>query len=171
MPVRIPLGTRRRRRSTAALTGVLAVALGSLLGGCAGAEPLRHPVTTGGASSVLLATSRCDWAWPAPAAGRHAFTVRNASAAPARALLVDAASGAIYAQLTTLAPGTSRLVEATLPAGRYRWRCIPLDGSAIASAARTVRGTLPTGMSATVPLYPLSAEEINDAVDAYRGAV
>lgn len=130
----------------------LAVALGlAVAAGCDGTGPVagvEQPaassrasgasVPTGSGASVTVATARCDWAWPAPGVGAQRFDLRNEGDQPTRAVLVDAGTGAIYAQVTTLAPGTSRLVRVTLPAGTYRWRCVPLDGSATASAPRTL---------------------------------
>jgi high-affinity iron transporter len=82
--------------------------------------------------------------------------------------LIDATTGGIYGQVWQLGAGTSRGLDVVVPAGKYRWRCVPVTGAATVSAAAPVTGP---GGKGVRPLVPLSSEEINDAMAEYQGVV
>ena len=85
-----------------------------------------------------------------------------------RVSLIDANSGGIYGQVWQLGSGTTRPLDMVVPAGTYRWRCVPITGSATVSGTAKVTGK---GGKGVKPLYPLSSEEINDAMAEYHTAV
>jgi high-affinity iron transporter len=119
---------------------------------------------------VTIAAGSCTWSGPAPSPGRQRFTVRNATSGLYRATLGDATTGALWAETGTLAPGTSRSVRTVLPAGTFRWRCVPQEG--VSSVSRSRKAVGPgDGTPPGTPVVVLSAEEATDATTAYREAV
>lgn len=139
------------------------LALATLL--AAGCSAGQHDSASG---TITASASSCAGGWRPQPAGRQHFTVRNAGKISTRVTLIDAATGGIYGQVWQLSGGTSRPLDVVVPAGSYRWRCIPKVGRATVSAAKKVRGKGGRGVK---PLIPLSSEEINDAMSQYHTAV
>ncbi|MUN42663.1 EfeM/EfeO family lipoprotein [Actinomadura litoris] len=96
---------------------VLLAASGDVVPG--GAAPQRRVIDA--------AAGRCGAGWTAGRAGRRTLLVGNSGAAVAEVTLVDAATGAVHAEVEGLAPGTVRPVRVRLGAGAYRFRCAVED--------------------------------------------
>ncbi len=141
-----------------------ALVVASGLAGCAANAATAPPQV----HALRVDAGRCAAGWTPPAAGIQHYVVDNGSADEVRVSLVDAENGDIYGQIWELAARTRRPLDTVVPAGRYRFRCVPLQGSASVSAVHTVRG--PGGTQAR-PIVPLSAGEITGAVTTYRGEV
>lgn len=150
----------------------IVVALGCLALALAGCSSSSSGARTSGAAGALvtIGATSCAWSGPAPAPGRQAFTVRNTAKGPFRATLGDATTGVLWAETGTVAPGTSLQVRTVLPAGTFRWRCIPRAGVASVSAPRKTEGR-GDGTSPGQPVNVLSAEEATNATNGYRQAV
>ncbi|WP_242907113.1 EfeM/EfeO family lipoprotein [Actinomadura terrae] len=76
---------------------------------------------------IDAAAGRCGAGWTAARAGRQTLLVGNTGAAVAEVTLVDAATGAVHAEVEGLAPGTVRTLRVRLGAGAYRFRCAVED--------------------------------------------
>ncbi|TDD94244.1 EfeM/EfeO family lipoprotein [Actinomadura rubrisoli] len=72
---------------------------------------------------IDAAIGRCGAGWTRPHAGSQTLLVRNGGSAVAEVTLVDAASGAVFAEIEGLAPGTVRPMRVRLGAGAYAFRC------------------------------------------------
>lgn len=149
-------------RATVALSCAV-VALAACSGSGSGAADSAEAVVTIGAGS-------CTWSGPAPAPGRQQFTVRNATRGIYLATLGDATTGSLWAETGRLAPGTARQVRTVLPAGTFRWRCVPWEGESSVSRSRKTTGR-GDGTAARTPVVVLSAEEATNATTDYRQAV
>lgn len=134
------------------------LALSACSHGGGGAEP----------RTVTVSAARCASGWSPQPAGAQRFTVRNDGSTTLRVTFLDAETGGIYGQILQLAAHTTRPLAFTVPAGRYRWRCAPLRGTASVSPVEKVRGK---GGKDAKPLMPLGPDEINAAMDTYRRAV
>jgi high-affinity iron transporter len=119
-------------------------------------------------TQIRVTANSCAPNWSAQRAGKEHFTVTNASRDTTRVTFIDAESGGIYGQVWQLGPGTSQPLDFVVPAGTYRWRCVPIAGRASVSASAKVKGSGGRGVK---PLVPLSSEEINDAMAQYHDAV
>jgi high-affinity iron transporter len=157
---RIPLRTSSTRTVVALSCAAFALA------GCSGPS---GPAAAA-AAVVTIGAGSCTWSGPAPSPGRQQFTVRNAASGPYLATLGDATTGALWAETGTLAPGTSRQVRTVLPAGTYRWRCVPRQGVSSVSPSRRTAGQ-GDGTRPGTPIVVLSAEEATNATTGYREAV
>ncbi|MCO6009621.1 EfeM/EfeO family lipoprotein [Actinoallomurus purpureus] len=105
---------------------------------------MRAPVLVAGAALLLAVAG--DVARPAPAAptaaaaieagasgcgtgrlplrpGRQALLLRNDGGTATNVTLTDPATGAVYAELESLGPGTDRVLRITLGPGSYAFRC------------------------------------------------
>ena len=155
------------RLTAPVVTGLLLVSLA----GCSGSDSSAARDAGG---VVTAGTGACRWSGPAPQPGTQEFTVRNTAhgqdTGTMRLTLTDATTGGIWAQVTTLAPGSTRTVRTVLPAGSYRWRCVPLQGVAAVSGVRTTTGQ-GDGAQPGEPMTAISAEEVTNAVAVYRAAV
>lgn len=159
-----PVRTAAGARTAAVPAAVVALVAASGLSGCAGSDP----ATSSPAYALRVVAGHCVAGWTPPAAGIQHYVVDNPTADEMRVSLVDAENGDIYGQIWELAARTRRPLDTVVPAGRYRFRCVPLQGSASVSAVHPVRGS---GGAQARPIVPLSAEEITGAVATYRGQV
>jgi high-affinity iron transporter len=119
-------------------------------------------------TAIRVTASQCAPGWSPQHAGREHFTVSNATRVTTRVTLIDSVTGGIYGQVWQLGAGTSRPLDIVVPAGKYRWRCVPITGPATVSTAAAVTGK---GGKGVRPLMPLSSEEINDAMSEYQTEV
>jgi iron uptake system component EfeO len=73
--------------------------------------------------AVEASTTGCGTGWTRPHAGDQTLTLRNDGATAAGVMLVDPASGAVYAQVEGLGPGVTRRLRLSLGGGAYALRC------------------------------------------------
>ncbi|HEY7143062.1 MAG TPA: EfeM/EfeO family lipoprotein [Streptosporangiaceae bacterium] len=110
----------------------VAAAAGILISGCGGPDPHQ--------GQILVSASSCGNGWPRPAAGWHTFQIYNGSTAAAEVDLINPASGAIYAEVEALGPGTVRPMRVKLGSGAYAFRCLIEDTDAITGPVRRIGG-------------------------------
>ncbi|MGW1074760.1 EfeM/EfeO family lipoprotein [Streptomyces sp. NPDC002537] len=84
--------------------------------------------------------------------GPQMFVLRNTSATPADARLVDAATGAVHGEVEGIAPGTHRTFTARLGPGAYAFVCLPDDADPVTGPAVRIPGTGGGGGPAAVPV-------------------
>ncbi|WP_231333372.1 EfeM/EfeO family lipoprotein [Actinomadura graeca] len=99
---------------------LLAAAAGDGLPAGGAGRPARGMAARG---VVEAAAGRCGAGWTPARAGRQTLMLRNGGSAVAEVALVDAGSGAVYAEIEGLAPGTVRPMRVRLGAGVYALRC------------------------------------------------
>ena len=117
----------RRAALTAALAAALATTAG-VTGACSG----------GGAPADLISVSNggCGGSWHLAAPGWYTFQVHNAAAENADVDLVNPATGAVYAEVEALGPGTISPMRLNVGSGSYGFRCLfedfdPLTGPTV----------------------------------------
>ena len=74
-------------------------------------------------AAIEASTTGCGTGWAHPHAGGQVLPVRNDGATAADVMLIDPASGAVYAEVEGLGPGVTRQVRLTLGNGTYAFRC------------------------------------------------
>jgi iron uptake system component EfeO len=107
---------------------VLAAVAVAGLSGCGTRQP--------GGNVITVSAGACGTGWRQVSPGMQAFRIRNSSAGGAEVDLINPASGAIYAEVAGLGPGTTRPMRVDLGSGRYAFRCLlqgapPLTGPAV----------------------------------------
>jgi iron uptake system component EfeO len=106
-----PLASRALRRLTA-MTGTVAgtVLAAGLLSGCG--------TQAAGGNVITVSAGACGTGWRQVTAGTQTFQIRDSSIGGAEADLINPASGAVYAEVAGLGPGTTRPMRVNLGSGR-----------------------------------------------------
>jgi iron uptake system component EfeO len=117
---------------------------------------------------IEAAVSSCGAGWTRPRAGRQTLRVRNSGSTVAEVMLIDAATGAVYAEVDGLAPGTTRSMRVTLGAGGYAFRCADDGAGDPVTGPRTrVAGSAPGGPAA----LPVTENDLYEPTRSYRAYV
>ena len=112
---------------------LLAVALlAAGLAGC-GSQPAAGNVIT-------ISTGACGTGWRQVRAGMQTFQVRNSDTAGAEAYLINPASGAVFAEVAGLGPGTTRPMRLDVGSGSYAFRCFIQDTDTLTGPTVRVGG-------------------------------
>ena len=112
---------------------VLAVTLlAAGLSGC-GSQPAAGNVIT-------VSTGACGTGWHQVSAGMQTFQVRNSDTAGAEAYLINPATGAVFAEVAGLGPGTTRPMRLDLGSGSYAFQCFIQDTDTLTGPTVRVGG-------------------------------
>jgi iron uptake system component EfeO len=115
--------------------------------------------------AVSVSVSSCGTGWAPTAAGPHHITVHNVDSRGGEAQLIAPKTGAVFADVEPLGPGTTTTVDLTLAAGRYAWRCLMEDEPAVIGKTITLTGSA-TG--ATPGVRPVTQADLVPATKAYE---
>ncbi|TYK43688.1 EfeM/EfeO family lipoprotein [Actinomadura decatromicini] len=121
----------------------------------------------GGGLAVQAGRARCGDGWRPASAGTRTLLVHNGDSASVDVTVVDPSSGTVFAELEGVGPGTTRPLRVGLGAGTYAIGCRPAGGAAVTGPRVRVSG--PGGGARGV--RPLTANDLDPAVRAYRGRV
>lgn len=118
------------------------------------------------AYSVTAGISGCGAGWSHATAGVQAFEVKNTSIAGMEVYLQSARSDEVYLDLESLGAGSTTRAHATIPAGRYRFVCLPADADSIAGPVVTVSGATRIA-HATPGIAPVTQNDLIPAAKQY----
>ena len=82
---------------------------------------------TAAGNVITVSTGACGTGWHQVTAGMQTFRVRNSGTAGAEAYLINPATGAVFAEVAGLGPGTTRPMRLDLGSGSYAFRCFIQD--------------------------------------------
>jgi len=136
-----------------------AAALAALLSGCGGATATRNEIS--------VTRGACGTNWQHPAAGPQTFQIHNLSTAAADVDLISPATGAIYAEVESVGPGTTRPMPVNLGSGSYAFRCLIEDTDAITGPVRRIGGHV----RGTAGILPVTANDLIGPVHRYQAYV
>jgi iron uptake system component EfeO len=112
---------------------LLAVAfLAAGLSGC-GSQPA-------GGNVITISIGACGTGWRQVRAGMQTFQVRNSDTAGAEAYLINPASGAVFAEVSGLGPGTTRPMRLDVGSGSYAFQCFIQDTDTLTGPTVRVGG-------------------------------
>ena len=117
---------------------------------------------------VEVSRGSCGVGWKSPHGGDQTVQVHNVGPVTMEVELVDPATHGVYAEIESLAPGTTRPVHLVLARGSYAFTCLPEDSDAETGPVVTVKDGPATG---AVPIVPVSEVDLGPAVTAYRANV
>lgn len=116
-------------------------------------------------SVVQVSVTNCGVGWTNTASGAQDITVHNTDMRPGEAQLINPRSGAVYADVEPLGPGTEDTVHVSLSAGRYAWRCLMEDEPAVTGATVQLSGA---ARGSTPAVMPVSQADLIPATQAYQ---
>ena len=120
-------------RRTAPLAATLTVTAGLLLAACGGSAPPP-------ANLISVSNGGCGGSWHVAKPGPYTFQVYNAAAEEGDVDLINPASGAIYAEIEMLGPGTTSPMQLDIGSGTYAFRCSFEDFDPMNGPTKTVGG-------------------------------
>jgi iron uptake system component EfeO len=89
---------------------------------------------------ITISTGGCGTGWHHVRAGMQTFQVRNSDTAGAEAYLINPASGAVFAEVSGLGPGTTRPMRLDLGSGSYAFQCFIQDTDTLTGPTVRVAG-------------------------------
>ena len=138
---------------------VVATLLAAGLSGC-GTRPE--------AGNVITVSARaCGTGWRQVSAGTQTFQIRNSSIGGAEADLINPASGAIYAEVAGLGPGTTRPMRVDVGSGRYAFRCLIQDTDPLTGPTVRVGGH----HQGAPAILPVTTDDLLGPVGVYHAYV
>lgn len=129
---RPPLARRVLAGPRLAGPGLAVTLLAAGLAGCA-SQPAAGNVIT-------VSTGACGTGWRQVSTGMQTFQVRNSGTAGAEVDLINPATGAIFAEVSGLGPGTTRPMRLDVGSGRYAFRCLIQDTDTLTGPTVRVGG-------------------------------
>ena len=155
---RVPASAHRTITATLTLLALVGLALAA----CS-TPPGNHRMT--GAFTVQVSVSACGSGWSAHTAGPLHLTFHNTDSRAGGVQLIGLRSGAVYAEVEPLGPGTTDELDIVLGAGTYSVRCLMEDEAAVAGPAVTLTGTTAGAAPAVVPVR---SSDLITATAAYQ---
>lgn len=95
---------------------------------------------TAAGNVITVSTGACGTGWHQVTAGMQTFRVRNSGTAGAEAYLINPATGAVFAEVAGLGPGTTRPMRLDLGSGSYAFRCFIQDTGTLTGPTVRVGG-------------------------------
>jgi iron uptake system component EfeO len=141
----------------------LAVAVAG--GGCSRTEH-RHAAASG-PTRVNVSVGGCGRGWTSPKAGPQQFVLANTDTRAGEVFLTDAHSGAVYADVEPLGPGTRTELRVNLGAGHYAFRCAMDDEEVVIGPTVTIRGHAAGTTPAVLPVTQGDLIAPTKAYEAY----
>jgi iron uptake system EfeUOB component EfeO/EfeM len=146
-------------RRTAPIAATLTLTAGLLLAACGGSAPQ--------ANLISVSNGGCGGGWHVTEPGPYTFQIRNAAAEEGDVDLVNPASGAIYAEVEMLGPGTTSPMRLDLGSGRYAFRCTFEDFDPFNGPTETVAGHT----AGSAGIAPVTQDDLLQPAKQYQAYV
>ncbi len=95
---------------------------------------------TAAGNVITVSTGACGTGWHQVTPGMQTFQVRNSGTAGAEAYLINPATGAVFAEVSGLGPGTTRPMHLDLGSGSYAFQCFIQDTGTLTGPTVRVGG-------------------------------
>lgn len=119
-------------------------------------------------TALTVGTDICAPQWHGGDAGRLTFAMWNNSILGLAVYLQDAATSKIYLEVDNLGANVTRSTSVRLPAGRYRFVCVPSDSTPLRGSVAPVTGT---ATDTTPGVVAVTDNELAPALTTYLGWV
>jgi high-affinity iron transporter len=161
-PTAAPASKRKAPRwavygSILAVPAVAAVATISVMGTASANSTIQ----------IAISESACGTGWTSPTAGTLSFNITDNGANTAEVYLINPTTNAVYGEDPDVTPGASELMNVSIGAGDYVFRCSFIDGTVKNSATYHVTGS-DAGLAAVVPV---TEQDMEQPVSDYRAYV
>ena len=146
-----------------ALTATLAL-MALLLGACGNAPSAARSSV----SRVAVGLDDCGHGWTDPRPGRQVFELHNSTVGGAEVYLESPSDGAVYLDVESMGPNSTRRASVTLGNGTYRFVCLPADHDPIEAAKVTITGGGKVA-GLTPGIRPVTQNDLIPALKTYQG--
>lgn len=143
----------------------LLLVAGVVLAGCS--REHENPDASG-PIQIQVSVSQCGSGWRNPKPGMQQFELINHDTRAGGVLLTDANSGAAYADVEPLGPGTRQRLDIDLGSGRYAFRCAMEDETVVVGPAVQIPGQV---KGPTAPVLPVTQADLIGPTQAYEAYV
>lgn len=126
------------------------------------------PAPTPKDPGIQIARGRCGVGWDRPQGGNQTIALHNTDSVTMEVELVDPATSGVYAEVESLAPGTSRSFSLVLANGTYAFTCLPDGSDAETGPSVTIKDGPAEGATAIIPVDETT---LAPAVKTYRAHV
>jgi len=125
--------------------------------------------TADASSTIQIAISEtaCGTGWTSPTAGTLSFNVTDNGANTAEVYLINPTTNAVYGEDPDVTPGSSEVMNVSIGAGEYAFRCSFIDGTVLNSATYHVSGS----GSGLTGVAPVTEQDMEQPVYDYRAYV
>jgi iron uptake system component EfeO len=116
---------RTAMRRTGMLPGVIAVAslsAAGLLSACGGSSAAPEAAAPAG-KVITVSAASCGTGWRHPAAGVQTLQIHNMWTGALEVELIDSNTGAVYARVEGIGPGTTQAMQVDVGSGEYAFEC------------------------------------------------
>jgi iron uptake system component EfeO len=103
-------------------TMAAATAAGLLLSACS-ADSAAPGTSLPAGNLITVSATACGTGWQHPAAGLQTLQIRNAASSAVEVALISSSTGAVYARVEGLGPGTTQPMQVDLGSGSYAFEC------------------------------------------------
>jgi high-affinity iron transporter len=134
--------------SIVAVPALAAVATISVLGRASASSTIQ----------IAISESSCGTGWSSPTAGTLSFNITDNGANTAEVYLIDPATNAVYGEAPDVTPGAGEVMNVSIGAGDYVFRCSFIDGTVKNSPTYHVTGSS-RGLTAVVPVTELDMQQ------------
>jgi iron uptake system component EfeO len=113
---------------------------------------------------INVSASACGTGWRHPTAGAQILQIHNASTYSTDVVevqLIDPATGAVYAQVEGIGPGTTRSMPVNVGSGQYSFTCTGPDYGTLTGPVIRVPGRVSGGTA----ILPLTLSEVNSVTE------
>jgi iron uptake system component EfeO len=122
--------------------------------GCSGSH---GPASKGSPSgtqrtTINVSLSRCGAGWTHPIVGHQDFLLDNTDTRGGEVFLSDAKTGAVFAYVEPLGPGTTADMSVDLSGGTYAFRCVMQDSDVVVGPTITLTGTAKVVSPSVLPV-------------------
>ena len=167
----MPVGVRPARPEPFGhrmLAGRAGPVLGCLLAAALLAAGLSGCGTQSAAGNVItVSAGACGTGWQHVSAGMQTFQIRNSGTAGAEAYLINPATGAVFAEMSGLGPGTTRPLRLDLGSGSYAFQCFIQDTDTLTGPTVRVGGHHP----GTPGILPVTTNDLLGPARVYHAYV
>ena len=116
---------------------------------------------------IAISESACGTGWTSPTAGTLSFNITDNGANTAEVYLINPTTNAVYGEAPDVTPGAGELMNVSIGAGDYVFRCSFIDGTVKNSATYHVTGSS-AGLAAVIPV---TEQDMEQPVSDYRAYV
>jgi iron uptake system EfeUOB component EfeO/EfeM len=119
------------------------------------------------AIQIAISETSCGTGWSAPTAGAFSFNVTDNGRSTAEVYLINPLNNDVYGEDPDVTPGSDEVMNVSIGAGDYAFRCSFIDSTVLNSATYHV-----TGSGAGLPaVVPVNEQDMEAPVYDYRAYV